>query len=200
MFWRQRRSPLNSPPSTSVTATDRLQTMNPRGLSHAGWAWNFFSGQTVIKRGELVPFKGSRQHALPARKGVFYMSKLIDILDIFFLTRVKYVAAKSSPPVCTAHTSLHAWRTQRRSCGTTSCGPWGRPRIWIASCTVNSCSPPLFWIRPGGRSFAPAAPPKFGTRRCRRRRWYWAWRCRHCLCCLPYLTWRDIPLISWNTS
>ena len=45
-------------------------------------ASNFFSGQTVIKLGKLVPFKGSRQHALPARKGVFYMSKLIFL--IFF--------------------------------------------------------------------------------------------------------------------
>ena len=74
--------PLNSTPSTSVTATDRLQTMNPRDLSHADCqvvAWDFFSGQTIRK---LVPCKGSRQHALPARKGVFYMSKLIDVFDI----------------------------------------------------------------------------------------------------------------------
>ena len=74
--------PLNSTPSTSVTATDRLQTMNPRDLSHADCqvvAWDFFSGQTIRK---LVPCEGSRQHALPARKGVLYMSKLIDVFDI----------------------------------------------------------------------------------------------------------------------
>ena len=89
MFWRQRRSPLNSTPSTSVTATDRLQTMNPRDLSHADCqvvAWDFFSGQTIRK---LVPCEGSRQHALPAQKGVFHLSKLTDIFYILFQTRVK---------------------------------------------------------------------------------------------------------------
>ena len=49
---------LNSTPSTSVTATDRLQTMNHRGLSHSDCqvgAWDFFSGHTVRKLGKLVP-------------------------------------------------------------------------------------------------------------------------------------------------
>ena len=163
--------------------------MNHRGLSHSDCqvgAWDFFSGQTVRKLGKLVPCEGSRQHTLPARKDVFYMYKLFDIFDILYQTRVKYVAAKSSHLVCTAHTSLCAWRTQRRSCGITWCGPWGRPRIWIASCTVN-CSPPLFRIRQG--YFAPPAPPKFGTCCCRRRRWYLSWRCRHCLFCLPLELW-----------
>ena len=32
---------------------------------------------------------------------------------------LQYIAAKSSPLVCIAHTSLFAWRTQRRSCGST---------------------------------------------------------------------------------
>ena len=84
--------PLNSTPSTRVTATDRLQTRNPRGLSHADCqvgAWDFFSGQTVRRLGKLVPCKVSRQHALPAGKGVFCMSKLIDIFEI--QSRVKYV-------------------------------------------------------------------------------------------------------------
>ena len=74
--------PLDSTPSTSVTATDRLQTMNPRDLSHADcqvMTWDFFSGQTIRK---LVPCEGSRQHALPARKGVFHMFKVIDVFDI----------------------------------------------------------------------------------------------------------------------
>ena len=103
--------PLNSTPSTSVTATDRLQTMNHRGLSHSDCqvgAWDFFSGQTVRKLGKLVPCEGSRQHTLPARKDVFYMYELFDIFDILYQTRVKYVAAKSSPLVCTAHTTLRA--------------------------------------------------------------------------------------------
>ena len=78
-------------------------------------------------------------------------------------------------------------------CGTTWCGSWGRPCIWIASCTVNSCSPPRCSEFDCGCSFAPPAPPKLGTSRCCRSRWYWAWRWPHCLCCLPYLTWRDIP-------
>ena len=126
----------------SVTETDRLHTMNPRGLSHAGWGLEFFQRSDHHKTGKTGSFRRFPTACPPcARKGVFYMSKLIDIL---FQTRVKYVAAKSSPPVCTAHTSLRAWCTQRRSCGTTSCGPWGRPRIWIASCTVNSCLSPLF--------------------------------------------------------
>ena len=82
--------------------------MNPRDLSHADCqvvAWDFFSGQTIRK---LVPCEGSRQHTLPARKDVFYMYELFDIFDILYQTRVKYVAAKSSPLVCTAHTSLSA--------------------------------------------------------------------------------------------
>ena len=48
--------PLNSAPSTSVTATDRLETMNPRGLSDADnqvGAWDFFSGQIFCSKQEL---------------------------------------------------------------------------------------------------------------------------------------------------
>ena len=103
--------PLNSTPSTRLTATDRLQTMNHRGLSHSDCqvgAWDFFSGQTVRKLGKLVPCEGSQQHALPIWKVEFYISKFIDNFDILFQTRVKYVAAKSSPLVCTAHISLRA--------------------------------------------------------------------------------------------
>ena len=78
--------------------------------------------------------------------------------------------------------------------GSTWCGSWGCPHIWISSCKVNSCSPPLVPPRPGGCSCAPQAPSKFGTRRyIRHKRWYWAWRCRHCRCCLSCLMWRDLP-------
>ena len=55
--------PLNSTPLTSVTATDRLLTMNSRDPSHADCqvgAWNFFSGQTVKKLGKLFPREGSQ--------------------------------------------------------------------------------------------------------------------------------------------
>ena len=58
--------------------------------------------------GKLVPCEGSQQHALPIWKAEFYISKFIDNFDILFQTRVKYVAAESSPLVCTAHASLRA--------------------------------------------------------------------------------------------
>ena len=66
--------PLNTTPS--VTATDRLQTVKPRGLSHADRQLGaFLAIRPSEKLGKLVPCKGSRQHAVPAEKGVFYMSK-----------------------------------------------------------------------------------------------------------------------------
>ena len=46
---------LNSTPSTSVTATDRLQTMNHRGLSHSDCqvgAWDFSAIRTLPSKWE----------------------------------------------------------------------------------------------------------------------------------------------------
>ena len=64
--------PLNFTPSMSVTATDRLQTLvaSLTLIARSGLGI-FVSGQTVRKLGNLVPCKGSRQHALHTQKGAF---------------------------------------------------------------------------------------------------------------------------------
>ena len=50
--------PLDFTPSTNATATDKLQTINPRGLFQADWqvgARDFFSGRTVRKLRKQIP-------------------------------------------------------------------------------------------------------------------------------------------------
>ena len=71
----------------------------------AGSGLGIFQRSDRQKTGSLRTFPTA---ALPTEKAVFYMSKLIDIFDILFQTRVKYVGAKSSPLVCRAHPSLRA--------------------------------------------------------------------------------------------
>ena len=117
----------------------------------------------------------------------------------------QYVAARSSPLFYTGHTSLRAWRTRRRSCVTTWCGPWAPRHIWIAFCTVNSCSPCPGQPQPGVFSLGPSYPIIYFVLRCLwftlRTSYSAGFPCHpKFVNLLWWLRWKAVLKISWQGS
>ena len=65
-----------------------------------------FSGQTVRKLGKLVPCEGSRQHALPAEIGVFYMSN--GLIFLIFCSKQDLSTLLPNPLLSSAQRTHHS--------------------------------------------------------------------------------------------
>ena len=119
----------------------------------------------------LLMFSGlCRSHSILHPQCV---SKLIDIFDILFQTRVKMYLVRSFNWPLLYYSTMTACRLNASIFALSRSGTARLAQVpW----------PCLLW--PGGCSFARPDPPQFGTRHYnrRRRKWYWAWRC-----CLPSL-------------
>ena len=114
--------------------------------------WTLVTSLTLIARSWLGIFSAVRPSenwflakvpdSMPSLHGKACFTCLNWLMFLIFSSKQELSTLHSAKIV----TSLRAWRNQRRSCGTTWCGPWGRPHIWVAFSTVNSCLPPLFRI------------------------------------------------------